>query len=752
MDDAKEQAFLRQLKETFRIEAREHLQAITAQLIEIEEETEPEKQLAIIERTFREAHSLKGAARAVNMLDIETLCQAVESVFSAAKHGNISLSSTAFDLLHHTTDMIDTLLFSHEDEVSPDVIDDVVTHLNRLETTGHAAAPTDTPAPPPKTPQDKHHMPDTIRIATAKLDTLLHETEEMLSIKLTTAQRAADMRRLVNRFDLWHKEWGRLSTDLRRVQQFVETSPADSHPITPSVQKLADFLNWNQVYFEDLSNRLTALTQVVEQDRHDTGALINNLLNDAKKSLMLPFSTLLDSFPKMVRDLARAQNKKIAFTISGGEIEIDRRILEEVKAPLMHILRNCVDHGIERPEIRHKQQKPPQGTIVMSVSQLDAAKVEINISDDGAGINQDRVKAAAERYGIISAEEADRLQEQDILALIFRSALSTSAIITDISGRGLGMAIAKEKVEQLGGTIAVSTAVGMGTSFQIMLPITVSTFRGVLVGCQRQTFIMPTTAVQRVLNPNPQDIQAVQGKRTITLNGRSVPIVSLNETLELLLPPHADTRPNGDTLPLIILGYDTHAIAFSVDRILDEQEVLVKNFGWPLKRVRNVSGAAMLGSGQVVPILNPADLIKSAATIREAMARPTARTDAADTASKSILIVEDSITSRMLLKNVLEGAGYQVSTTVDGVEALTALKNNPVDLVVSDIEMPRMNGFDLAAKIKGDEALAETPVVLVTSLSSKEDKERGIDVGADAYIIKSNFDQSNLLNIIERLI
>ncbi|MCG3210444.1 MAG: Sensor histidine kinase RcsC [Anaerolineae bacterium] len=773
---AEETEFFEKLLATFNIEANESLKSITAGLLELENAADPDTQTRWVERVFREAHSLKGAARAVNKLDVETVCQSIESVFSALKQRSLTLSPALFDTLHHALDAVETLLTQPHGESSA-LAPQVMQQIERLLAGKSAPAPPPTapPLPPPEPvlpppaepdpateksasplPATRPLLGETVRISTAKLDNLLLQAEEFLSVKLSTNQHVADLREIVGMLDVWQREWSKAAPEVQRVQRQTEQNGAQRRrgDSQPSLARLLDFLNWNRAHMEVLTDRLQTLTKSVEQEEHSVGGMIDNLLEDVKKSLMLPFSALLDTFPKMVRDLSRAQGKNVALSIKGGEVELDRRILEEVKAPLIHILRNCIDHGIETPDIRRKANKPEQGQIIVTVSQLDAGKVEIIISDDGAGINLEKLKAAALQQGCITVSEAAAMNPQETMHLIFRSAVSTSAIITDMSGRGLGMAIVREKIEQLGGKINVASAQQLGTSFQILLPVAVATFRGVLVQANQSTFIIPTSSVERVLRINKVDIATVQNRPTIEIDGRIVPLTPLAEVLELPRPPADDDRssPEQPYLQVLLMGTIDRRRAFVVDRIINEQEVLVKNLGKKLTRVRNVSGATVLGSGQVVPILRVSDLLKSAERLLAGNGRPTQTVKKAGNIQKSILIAEDSITSRTLLKNILESAGYRVRATVDGVDALTALKTEPFDLLISDVEMPRMNGFELTGKIRADNKFSGLPVVLVTSLGSPEDRERGIDAGADAYITKSSFDQTNLLAIIKRLV
>jgi two-component system chemotaxis sensor kinase CheA len=432
----------------------------------------------------------------------------------------------------------------------------------------------------------------------------------------------------------------------------------------------------------------------------------------------------------------------------GGEIEVDRRILEEIKNPLIHLIRNAIDHGIEKPEERTRKHKPARGTVTISLRQQSGSEVELTISDDGAGIDVAKVRSAAVRSGSASRAEAEKLVDEAALRLVLRSGISTSPIITDISGRGLGLAIVQEKVEKLGGTLSLESRPDEGATFRIRLPLTLATFRGILVRAGEHLFILPTANIRRVVKVNREEVKTVKSRETIQLDDQLVVLARLIDVLGL--PARGAVGNSAGSHPEILVVPAERGIGFLVDEILDEREVLVKGLGPQLARVRNIAGATVLGTGQVVPILNVSDLLASAMRVTVS---PTVvgATEEGEARRASILIAEDSITARTLLQNILEAAGYEVKTAVDGAAALTELKAGNYDLLVSDVEMPRMSGFELTAQVREDKRLAELPVVLVTSLDSREDRERGIDVGANAYIVKSSFDQSNLLEAIRRL-
>jgi len=753
----KDSEFLKRLLATFIIEAQEHVNALSAGFVELEKTKTPEEQLKIIETVFREAHSFKGAARSVNMADIEKLCQSLENVFAALKRHEITLSPSLFDAFHKTVDSIGDHL-SHQIPLGQSLISRLVLSLEHL--IGDKRPADGEPVPDQQSPVtdaiDQPHdqqplTPGTVRISSAKLDSLLLQTEELLSAKLSAGRQAADLRDVVAMLDLWDEEWTKGYPELQRLHHALKRKEKSRQAGTDlELTKLIEIFTENHARIKSIGSRLKTLTASSERNYHITGRMVDALLQDMRRAGMLPFSSILATFPKFVRDLSRDRGKEADLVIPEADIEIDRRILEEMKDPLIHLIRNCIDHGIEKPEERKQKKKPERGTVTISISQKSSSRIEVLIADDGAGIDMAKVKASSLRLGIVSREEKDTLGKQEALALIFRSGVSTSPIITDISGRGLGLAIVQEKVDKLGGMISVETYPDTGTTFRILLPLTLASFRGVLVRVSEQIFVVPSANLDRIVRVKKDDIRTVENRETIGLNGRAVSLVRLHDVLGI---PRAGKNGSGqEHILALIIGSPEKRIAFSVDEVVDEQEVLVKSLGRQLSRVRNIAGATVLATGKVVPVLNVSDLVKAAVKAPAAPVRAAVEKAAIEIKGKSALVVEDSITSRTLLKNILESDGYRVKTAVDGIDAFTILRTEAFDIVVSDVDMPRMSGFDLTTKIRSDKKLSDLPVVLVTALESHEDRERGIDVGANAYIVKSSFDQSNLLEIIRRLI
>lgn len=759
----KKEEFLKKILATFRIEAEETIKKMTSILIELEKNPSESHKMELIETIFREAHSLKGASRAVNIRDIESVCQSLETVFSALKNKIIELAPEIFDVLHQAVDILKDILLSPNEKVSEEMkmrVSDISLKLSEIE----AEKPGKTKISKPEVEQKttpllkpalkkvKAPSSETIRISVEKLDSLLFQVEEMLALKLTSIQKTEDLRNTIQKLNVWNKKSAEVYPFVKNIRQVLEKKQRNEK-LTQEEQnsaKIMQFHEWANLHIKTMQNDLIDLKILSDQDAYSTGMKIEKLLENVKKLITVPFSALLDVFPKTVRDISRDIGKEIDFTVNGDNTKIDRRILEEMRNPLLHIVRNCIDYGIEKPEVRLAKNKPKRGKITFDIERMEKNKVKVLISDDGAGIDLEKLKKVNIKNEEISEEEAEKISEQGLLDYIFKSGISTSDIVTDISGRGLGLAIVQEKIENLGGSVSVETKIDVGTKFKIQLPLSLVTFRGVLIQVADNEFVVPTSKVERVLRLKKGEVKTVENKAIISFKGKVIPIVNLSNILEL---PFKGS--DSEHILALIFG-SNKKIGFSIDKILNEQEVLVKKFNKHLARVRNISGATILGSGKVVPVLNISDLLKSALkeTMKETASNigPKVTEKKAKEEKNSVLIVEDSITSRMLLKNILETAGYQVATAIDGVDGFTKLKEANFSAVVSDVDMPKMNGFDLTLKIRSDKTLSEMPIVLVTALSKKEDRERGIEVGANAYIVKSSFDQSNLLEVLGRLV
>jgi two-component system chemotaxis sensor kinase CheA len=619
---------------------------------------------------------------------------------------------------------------------------------------------------------------ETIRVRVHKLDALMAQLSELLVTKIRAEQRQSQILSLRETMSLWQKEWLAARSAYNRLTRHdmngifgarrlgpVEVAPGEVRgrgrdrldggsanidtKVGKDVTRMLNYVGSSQERLREVSARINDLSREYANDTMHMALVIDELEQEIKRVRMLPLATITGTFGRMVRDLAKDSNKEAALQIVGGETELDKRVLEQIKDPLIHLLRNAVDHGIEKPARRLASGKLRVGTITLKAEQL-GKDVVICVSDDGNGLDLASIRQTIARRG---GMDADSLSEEDLKEAIFNAGISTSPIITDISGRGVGLDVVRRNVEALHGRIDVESVPGAGTSFTLTLPLTLTSSRGLLVRVSDELFVIPHNAIERIMYIQAREIAPLEGHDTVLYNGRPLTLVRLGDVLDL---PRADGMQDRARIPVVVLAAAERRMAFTVDALAGEQEVVIKGLGKQLSRVGGIAGATVMGSGEVVLILNVADLIKLglrgdrrsvlAALVKTA---PTIEKGA----RRRILVVDDSITTRTLEKNILEAAGYDVELATDGQEAWAAIAAGGLpDLIVSDVVMPRLDGFGLTQRVREDPRTAEIPVILVTSLDSQEDKARGIEVGADAYITKSSFDQNNLLETIEQLI
>lgn len=805
------------LLNNFRAELAEHIQTMTDGLLKLEQgavsgQQGPElaegQRQATLEDIFRAAHSLKGAARALGVTAIEQLAHALEDLLDALRRDALQPSPELFDACYRGLDAIQAVQAAYESgETTPPV--QALQALTALaafrppdaHTGGEdgkeptAAAPPNwedgaVPAPAETAPATSQvtansgtsQGDETIRVSVEKLDALMAQLSELLITKIRAEQRVTPMRQAQAFVAQWQKEWfatrsayNRLIRQSDDLYAALGLTPPSRWPEMPSPRSLqaqsgnkgavspglgkdiSKVLGYVTTSQERLHQMYTMMNDLVRRYTDDTvhmSLTIDSLEQEVKRTRMLPLSTITGPFGRMVRDLARQADKEAMLHVNGADTELDKRVLEQIKDPLIHLLRNAIDHGIEPPAQREALGKPRRGNVTLTAEQL-GQDVHVSVSDDGAGLDLEAIRKAVARRGDVDARA---LSTQDLQEAILKAGISTSPIITDISGRGVGLDVVRRNVEALHGHISIDWAPGQGTTFTLALPLTLTSSRGLLVRVSEQMFAIPLNVIERILSVGAEEIFPLEGQDAMRCNGRPVALARLNDVLEL--PPGASNSSTdnglGQRAPVVVLTAAKRRVAFVVDTLVGEQELVVKGLGKQLPRVGGIAGATVMGSGEVLLILNAADLVKLALRNghRSVFDKAAATaTPAAARARQRILIVDDSITTRTLEKNILETAGYTVQLATDGQEALNVIADQGMpDLIVSDIAMPHMNGFELTRKIKDDDATSHVPVILVTSLDSSKDKTRGIEAGADAYIVKSRFDQNNLLETIEQLI
>ncbi len=766
--NAKEKEFQKKLLMTFQVEAEEHLKALSSGLLNLEK-PDNETISVIIESVFREVHSLKGAARAVNLRTIEKICQSLESVFSAMKKNELEPLPFMFDIFHNAVNQLSELLLVSDSEINNNVIKNIDNIINQVggtlkspekeirtkKTIGDLSQEDEKEVTSPGS-QVSDFQIDTsnLRISAEKLNSLMLQAQELQSVKLQNKRKIVELEELNSTIDTLTNQSQSIKSSVKILQYSLinkelnidEKSRKEYDEI---MKKISGFFEWSSDFIKNLYRKIRSIQSEQIQDDFLFSLMADGLLEDMKNIQLLKFSSLLEIFPKMIRDLSHQKGKDVALEVNGSEVEIDRRILEEIKDPLIHIIRNCIDHGIEQQSERKQKGKSTTSIIKINITQKDADKIEIEISDDGSGIDLTKVKASALKLGIVTQDEINKSSRDELVQLVFLSGISTSQFITDLSGRGLGLSIVKEKIENLNGEVTVESIENKGTKFRLILPITTATIGGLIVKECEQLFVIPSIYIDNALRLKKSEVKSIENRNVFKFSEQFIPLVKLSEILKL--QRKAKLNGSDENLKVIVLNSQQKKVGLQVDDVVNEQEIIVKELGSQLKRVRNIYGAATIGSRELILILNVPDLIKSTIAAPE-LYKATPVLEEEERKHKRVLVVEDSITARTLLRGILESSGFDVRTAVDGLDAITTLKGESFDLVISDIDMPNMNGFMLTEKIRADNKLSDLPVILVTSLDSRSDRERGIDVGANAYIVKSSFDESNLIDVIKRLI
>ncbi|MDD5274000.1 MAG: response regulator, partial [Methylovulum sp.] len=423
----------------------------------------------------------------------------------------------------------------------------------------------------------------------------------------------------------------------------------------------------------------------------------------------------------------------------------DKRVIEEIKDPLTHLLRNAIDHAIESPEQRRLQGKPEAGTIRLSAQQTPTTII-ITVKDDGTGLDIEKIKHRALQLKLYSADELAGMSVRQVQELIFSQGFSTADYINDISGRGLGMAIVRSKIEQLKGHIEIDSSLGQGTTLHIILPITLATTKAIIIELQKCYYAMPIEAIELIRSVSAEQLFNIDGHQTLLQDNQAVSVARLGDLLEL-----PASQPKRQQWLAIIIAVKYGRVAVLVDKLLDEQELLLKPLGGVLKRVRNISGVTVLGNGEVCIMLNPYDLVRTAYGKKNPLL-PSKSEIPTSGKKPHILYAEDSITARTQIKRVLEKAGFLVTAAVDGRDAYQKLAGNSFAAVVSDVTMPNMDGLALTEKIRRQARYKNIPIILLSAMDKPDDRQRALELGVNAYLSKGAFDHRVLLETLKNLI
>ncbi len=576
-----------------------------------------------------------------------------------------------------------------------------------------------------------------IRVSAEKLDALLAQSGELLVARRRVQSRVGDIEDLRDMVTECRTEWRATAKPLEALTN------KGSQASQVELQRLLETINLNREALTRLERGLERVGTRLSRD----GGLLNQactaLEDEVHRVRMLPFAEACGGLERAVRDVARATGKDVRLQIGGKDVELDRAILEGLKDPLMHLVRNGVDHGIETPEQRLAAGKSAEATLTVSAS-MHGGQVEIIVEDDGQGFDIERIREKARAQGLPQPND-----DQAVAKLVFMAGFSTAATVTNISGRGVGLDVVQAQIEALQGSVDLEYTAGLGSRFTLRLPLTLTTTRAIMARSGQQTYAIPTVNVQQILRIAPTEVHTIGGRHVLALGGPPLPVARLADTLGM---EHADDASDDAKLLVVVMGSGSISAATIVDELLAEQEITIKHLGRRIRHIRHISGGTLLPSGEIALVLNVANLIRT--QLSDGVPAPIVprETKPVEAAPRRLLVVDDSVTTRALMQAILESAGFNVQTAADGRFALEKLDQGKFDLVVSDVDMPRLNGFGLTEAIRKSDRLARTPVILVTSRGTDEDKARGIQAGADGYIVKADFEGHSLVETIQQLL
>lgn len=707
--------------DVFLAEARERIARINQGLLTLE--ANPEDREAF-RGVLREAHSLKAAAKMMGFPTMGTLAHRLENLLVTLEEKDRSLTRDLADLVFEVVDALSRMLDGIT-QGKPEA--DVQGLLERLEAAAPSAEPA-APSPGRVEMRSPEMIEGSIRVSLEKLDRLANLAVEIAVSRMQAAEARRGLREAVDLSRAGLKRWANLREALAQL---------------PGGERAHEAIRQAETWDRDLRHAVQRAWGDLEEIRVQQERLAVELRHQILGIRMQPLAVVFETVPRAVRDLARQFGKEVDLVITGGEVELDRRIIEALGEPLLHLIRNALDHGLEAPAAREAAGKPARGRLAIR-AWAKGNRVILEVEDDGPGMDPRTLRETAVRKGLLKPEATEALSDAEALDLIFLPGFSTSRLITDVSGRGIGMEVVRKVIERLRGSVAVESAPGHGTRVILDLPFSLAMLPVLFVRTGGVTYAIPAGAVERVVRLQPDGLQSLEGRQATRLEGETIPLVEL----AALLGGPSEPR-GGGAANAVLLRSGARRVGFFVDEVLDGAEVVQKDLGGFLGNVESVAGATVLGSGEIALILDPANLIRGA---RGAPAVPRESPKEAAQAPGRLLLVEDSLIARDLERTILESAGYQVDVALDGIDALERLRTGIYDLIVTDIEMPRMDGFALLERIRSQERTRELPVVVVTNRERPEDKRRGMELGADAYILKSSFDQSSLLDTIRQLI
>lgn len=717
------------LRATFIGELEEQVREMNAVLLVLEQHPRDAEQVRAL---FRVAHTLKGAAAAAGIPLVERACHALESQLALVRDGKLLLAPSHFVVLFAAAD---ALADSARRLRAGEPLEGSTlaswyasfTSVRQRPVAGAPALPSSKPARDAAAPTAFRVPESGVRVRTDRLDELIASAGVLIGSHRQALKWSGEVESMQAVAARTMTDWRHLSA---RISVALEERAADTG-MHEALAGMGETLLRLASVAEQVSAATTAYTR-------SSGVVTDDVLRQIRQLRMRPFADACEALPRVARDVA-AGRKDVRVVIAGGEVEADRAVLDGLREALVHIVRNAVDHGIEEPEAREKAGKPRTGTVTVE-ARLSADRVVVTVSDDGAGIDVPAIRASlAQRGAPVPGDD------REVALTLFQGGISTRAEPTEFSGRGVGMDLVRAALARVRGSVSLDWTTGGGTTVTLKFPPSIASLRAVLASVGGQTVALPTSDIMRLLRVATADLRRVEGRDVVLVDGTPLPVVALAR----LLPP-LELRPPSSHAWMAVLSAAGHRLALVVDSLSSEEEIVVQSVTRGDRRPPLLAGAALLGSGEIALVIDTGATVAAGLALEGGTL--TVASAAEGPARRRVLVVDDSMTTRTLEQGILEAAGFDVRTAVDGADGWRLLQEHGADLVVSDVEMPRMDGFALCEAIRSSKRFRDLPVVLVTALETPEHRSRGLEVGADAYIGKSSFDQRGLMRTINDLL
>jgi len=752
----------------FRIELDNYSKVLETGLVDVEKSNNIES----METLMRAAHSIKGAAMLIGLDVIVTLAHAMEDVLSSARQGRLKLRSEDIDWLLKGNDVFVSVSGIDSAQVQIWLLENraYIEDLGRkiltiLNIPSKAQEVEDKPVLDKEvTPSKPLYVKTDVREMIEKQSDIPAKKDETLKAKPAEKDEESFVRVLSESLNRLMGFAGECLVQAKSVKPFSASLLSMKDYFMEVFSNLENIFYYTkgrdipreiQERFEDSLKKLDFLRDILsghivdfELFSRNLEHLADKLYGEAINIRMRPFSDGLHGFPRMVRDLSKTLGKKVKLSIIGEATRVDRDILEKLEAPLTHLLRNAIDHGIETPDERLAAGKPEEGLLVIEAHH-SSGMLHIVVGDDGRGIDLERLRARIVEKGHCTSDIAYNLTNEELLNFLFLPGFSTAKNVTEVSGRGVGLDVVLSMAQSVGGTARVETKKGAGTSFHIQLPLTLSVIRTLLVDISTEAYAIPLTRIDYIIETSNKNLKTLEDKQFYTFEGENIGIIDAHQALGL-----PTTDGYSDVIYIVVLSDRMNRYGIVVDRFLGERELVVIPLDPRLGKVPNISSGAILEDGTPVLILDVDDLVRTIDNILNLgkLKKVGAYKELKEIKRKHILVVDDSLTVREVERRLLENAGYEVKAAVDGVDGFNTLQLERFDLVVSDIDMPRMNGIEMIKRIRSDPNLKDIPVIIVSYKERAEDRLKGLEAGANYYLTKSSFHDEGLINAVRDLI